>query len=140
MINDDDHRNDHRDRCRSGADPFSREAKRAAWRARRAARHAGRGDWSHFGDPKFWGLDAESVKAWGLGGGAGASMGAGMRGMGMPPSAEAVAELQDKVARMEKTIATLNERIIVLERLAVNDDARLAAEIERLRDADRKQD
>ncbi len=119
---------------------LEREAKRAAWRARRAARHAGRGDWSHFGDPKFWGLDAESMKAWGLGGGMGAGMGAGMHGMGMPPSAESVAELQDKVARMEKTIASLNERIIVLERLALNDEARLAAEIERLRDTDRKQD
>jgi hypothetical protein len=40
---------------------------------------------------------------------------------------------------MEKTIASLNERIIVLERLALNDEARLAAEIERLRDTDRKQ-
>ncbi len=112
-------------------DPFGREAKRAAWRARRAARHAGRGDWSHFGDPKFWGLDAESMKAWGLGGGMGA-------GAGMSPSADSVAELEDKVARMEKTIASLNERIIVLERLALNDEARLAAEIERLRETDRK--
>lgn len=117
-------------------DPFGREAKRAAWRARRAARHAGRGDWSHFGDPKFWGLDAESMKAWGLGGGM-----HGMHGMGAQPAGrETVAELQDKVARMEKTIASLNERIIVLERLALNDDARLAAEIERLRDTDRKKD
>jgi uncharacterized coiled-coil protein SlyX len=127
MMNDNDCRNGRRN------DPFGREAKRAAWRARRAARHAGRGDWSHFGDPKFWGLDAESMKAWGLGGGMGA-------GMGMPPSADSVAELEDKVARMEKTIASLNERIIVLERLALNDDARLAAEIERLRETDRKKD
>lgn len=124
-MNDNDCRNSRRN------DPFGREAKRAAWRARRAARHAGRGDWSHFGDPKFWGLDAESMKAWGLGGGMGA-------GAGMSPSADSVAELEDKVARMEKTIASLNERIIVLERLALNDDARLAAEIERLRETDRK--
>ena len=41
---------------------------------------------------------------------------------------------------MEKTIASLNQRIIVLEKLAVNDDARLAAEIERLRETDRKKD
>ncbi len=122
---------------RTGTDPFGREAKRAAWRARRAARHAGRGDWSHFGDPKFWGLDAESMKAWGLGGRYGAG---GMHGMGAQPGGENVAELQDKVARMEKTIASLNERIIVLERLALNDDARLAAEIERLRETDRKKD
>jgi hypothetical protein len=126
-MNDNDCRNNRRN------DPFGREAKRAAWRARRAARHAGRGDWSHFGDPKFWGLDAESMKAWGLGGGMGA-------GAGMSPSADSVAELEDKVARMEKTIASLNERIIVLERLALNDDARLAAEIERLRETDRKKD
>ena len=124
-MNDNDCRNNRRN------DPFGREAKRAAWRARRAARHAGRGDWSHFGDPKFWGLDAESMKAWGLGGGMGA-------GAGMSPSADSVAELEDKVARMEKTIASLNERIIVLERLALNDEARLAAEIERLRETDRK--
>ena len=126
-MNDNDCRNSRRN------DPFGREAKRAAWRARRAARHAGRGDWSHFGDPKFWGLDAESMKAWGLGGGMGA-------GAGMSPSADSVAELEDKVARMEKTIASLNERIIVLERLALNDEARLAAEIERLRETDRKKD
>jgi uncharacterized coiled-coil protein SlyX len=124
-MNDNDCRNSRRN------DPFGREAKRAAWRPRRAARHAGRGDWSHFGDPKFWGLDAESMKAWGLGGGMGA-------GAGMSPSADSVAELEDKVARMEKTIASLNERIIVLERLALNDEARLAAEIERLRETDRK--
>ncbi|MEQ1781769.1 MAG: hypothetical protein ABMA14_10440 [Hyphomonadaceae bacterium] len=130
MIDDNERHN-----RRTGADPFGREAKRAAWRARRAARHAGRGDWSHFGDPKFWGLDAESMKHWGFGGG----MGNGMHGMGMPPSAASVAELEDKVARMEKTIASLNERIIVLERLALNDEARLAADIERLRDTDRKQ-
>lgn len=113
---------------------MEREAKRAAWRARRAARHAGRGDWSHFSDPKFWGLDQESLKSWGFGG--------AMHGMGtgMGPSGENLAELQAKVARMEKTIATLNERIIVLEKLALNDDARLAAEIERLRDTDTKKD
>ena len=133
-----DDNNPHNSR-RTSADPFGREAKRAAWRARRAARHAGRGDWSHFGDPKFWGLDAESMKAWGLGGGMNSGMGGGMHGMGGQPGAATVDELQDKVARMEKTIASLNERIIVLERLALNDDARLAAEIERLRDSDRKQ-
>ena len=125
---------------RTGADPFGREAKRAAWRARRAARHAGRGDWSHFGDPKFWGLDAESMKHWGFGGGPGNGMHSGMHGAGPHSGSENVAELQDKVARMEKTIASLNERIIVLERLALNDEARLAADIERLRDTDRRQD
>lgn len=117
----------------------AREAKRVAWRMRRAARRARwMQGWEHMGDPKFWGLDAESMKQWGFGGGNG--MGAGMHGMGGQPAGENVAELQDKVARMEKTIASLNERIIVLERLALNDEARLAAEIERLRDTDRKQD
>lgn len=104
----------------------AREAKRAAWRARRAARHARRGDWSHFGDPKFWGLDAESMKQWGMGAGMGS-------GMGMGPSSE-VAALQAKVAEMEKIIASLSQRVIVLEKLVVDDDKRLAAEIEKLRD------
>lgn len=134
MMDDNDFHN--RFEKRREAWRMDREAKRAAWRARRAARHAGRGDWSHFGDPKFWGLDAESMKAWGFGSG----MQDGMTGMGGQPTPENVAELQDKVARMEKTIASLNERIIVLERLALNDDARLAAEIERLRDADTRKD
>jgi len=96
---------------------LEREAKRAAWRARRAARHAGRGDWSHFSDPKFWGLDAESMKQWGMG----------------DPSSE-VAQLQAKVADMEKIIASLRERVIVLEKLVVDDERRLATEIEKLRD------
>ena len=46
---------------------LEREAKRAAWRARRAARHARRGEWGHLSDPKFWGLDPESMKQWGFG-------------------------------------------------------------------------
>ena len=103
-----------------------REAKRAAWRARRAARHARRGDWSHLGDPKFWGLDAESMKGWGMGAPHEASSG--------QPSE--VAELKAKVADMEKIIASLSERVIVLEKLAVDDERRLAAEIEKLRGVD----
>lgn len=111
----------------------SREAKRAAWRARRAARHARRGDWSHFGDPKFWGLDAESMKQWGMGAGMGAGTGPGMgMGMGAGPSSE-VAALEAKVAEMEKLVASLSQRVIVLEKLVVDDDRRLAAEIEKLR-------
>jgi hypothetical protein len=108
---------------------FEREAKRAAWRARFAARRAGRGDWSHFKDPKFWGLDAESMKQWGFTGAAEAS---GMPGM--PPSAEEMAQLKTQVAEMEKTIASMQQRIIVLEKLVVDDDAILAREIEKLRD------
>ena len=98
---------------------LEREAKRAAWRARRAARHAGRGEGGHFSDPKSWGLDPESMKQW---------------GMGAEPTSE-VAELKAKVADME-IIASLSERVIVLEKLAVNDERRLAAEIEKLRDID----
>jgi len=103
-----------------------REAKRAAWRARRAARHARRGDWGHFGDPKFWGLDAESMKGWGMGSSFGEQ----------PQASSDVAELKAKVADMEKIIASLSERVIVLEKLAVDDERRLAAEIEKLRGKD----
>lgn len=100
-----------------------REAKRAAWRARRAARHARTGDWSHFSDPKFWGLDAHSMRGWGMG-----------APHGEPSQSHSeVAELKAKVADMEKLIASLSERMIVLEKLAVDDERRLAAEIEKLR-------
>lgn len=110
---------------------LERESKRAAWRARRAVRHARRGDWGHFSDPKFWGLDAESMKQWGFGAAHGVGMG---QGMGAPPAASAeVAELKAKVADMERLIASLSERVIVLEKLAVDDERRLAAEIEKLR-------
>ena len=93
-----------------------REAQRAAWRARREARRAARcaGAWGYWGNAKDWGFDPES---WGLGGG----------------RSEEIDALKAKVAEMEKTIAQLNERIIVLEKLATNDDAKLAAEIEKLR-------
>lgn len=108
---------------------LEREAKRAAWRARWAARRAGRGDWSHFKDPKFWGLDAESMKQWGF---TSDASGSGMPGM--PPSAAEMAQLKAQVADMEKTIASMQQRIIVLEKLVVDDDAILAREIEKLRD------
>ena len=103
---------------------MSREAKRAAWRARRAARHASRGEWSHFGDPKFWGLDAESMKQWGFGEPHDAAP--------SQPISE-VTELKAKIANMERIISSLSERVIVLETLAVDDERRLAAEIEKLR-------
>jgi hypothetical protein len=93
-----------------------RDARRAAWKARFAARRAtgcGQG-WGHWGSAADWGMDPQS---WGMGGG---------------PS-EDVEALKTKVSDMEKTIAQLNERIIVLEKLVTNDDARLAAEIEKLR-------
>lgn len=113
-----------------------REAKRAAWRARRAARHAGRGDWSHFKDPKFWGLDAESMKQWGFTGDwSGMGTQAGATG---GANAGEVEQLKAQVAEMETTIGSMLERIAVLERLVLDMDqssreARLAAEIEALR-------
>jgi hypothetical protein len=97
-----------------------RDAHRDAWRARREER---RNKWAHLGDPSFWGLDEES-----------------MRAMGMPPNAgqtSEVKELKARVAAMEEIIEKLGERIIVLEKLAiVSNDARLAAEIEKLRGKD----
>jgi len=110
---------------------FERQAKRAAWRARRAARHAGRGDWAHLKDPKFWGLDAESMKAWGMGSGMNSGMGSSM---GAPESSSEVAALKAQVAEMEKTMASMNQRIIVLEKLMTDDEARISREIDRLRD------
>lgn len=107
----------------------AREAKRVAWRVRRAAQRARwMQGWEHMGDPKFWGLDPETMRANGMSGMHGT-------GFGAQPSSE-VAELKAKVADMEKIIASLSQRVIVLEKLAVNDDARLAAEIEKLRDID----
>lgn len=98
-----------------------REARRNAWRARREEQRA---RWAHLGDPAFWGLDAASMRGMGMG---------GMR-MGHGSSSSEVEALKAKVDEMTKTIASLHERIIVLEKLAVgSDDARLAAEIEKLR-------
>lgn len=93
-----------------------REARREAWRARRAERRA---EWrEHWRDLGHW--SAMNAAAWGAGG----------------PSGD-VNELKAKVAEMEKTIAQLRERIIVLEKLAVgSNDARLAAEIDKLRGKD----
>jgi hypothetical protein len=110
---------------------MEREAKRAAWRARHAARRAGQGDWSHFKDPKFWGLDAESMKQWGFNSDWSGGTGAG-------PTGE-VEALKAQVAEMETTIGSMLERISVLERLVLDLDkqsqeSRLAAEIEKLRD------
>jgi hypothetical protein len=99
-----------------------RDARREAWRARREER---RNKWAHLGDPAFWGLDEESLRAMGC----------------MPPGgsqSSEVKELKERVATMEETIEKLNDRIIVLEKLAVaSNDARLAAEIEKLRGRDK---
>lgn len=97
-----------------------RDAHRDAWRARREER---RNKWAHLGDPSFWGLDEESLRAAGMYTGGGQS--------------SEVKELKARVATMEETIEKLSERIIVLEKLAVvSNDARLAAEIEKLRGRD----
>ncbi len=95
-----------------------RDERRAAWREAREERHS---KWAHLGDPAFWGLDEESL-----------------RGMGcMPPGGAQSSEVKDlkaRVASMEETIQKLSERIVVLEKLAVDgDDAKLAREIEKLR-------
>lgn len=103
---------------------MEREMKRAAWRARWAARRANRGDWSHFKDPKFWGLDAESMKQWGFNTGPAASA----------AGDDEVVRLRAQVADMEKTIASMLQRIAVLEKLVVDDEVVLAREIEKLRD------
>jgi hypothetical protein len=101
-----------------------RKARREAWRARREEHRA---RWAHLGDPAFWGLDGASMRGMGV-------SGVGM-GHGAPSEVEA---LKAKVEEMTRTIASLHERIIVLEKLAVgSDDARLAAEIEKLRGEDR---
>lgn len=98
-----------------------RDARRDAWRARREER---RNKWAHLGDPAFWGLDEESLRSMGC----------------VPPNAGQSSEVKDlkaRVATMEETIEKLSERIIVLEKLAVaGNDARLAAEIEKLRGKD----
>lgn len=81
------------------------EAKREEWR-RRHERH--REEWrSAFGGPGAWGFPGESAK---------------------------VAELEKTVADMKGVIAALSERVLVLEKLAVDPDKRLAEEIEKLRD------
>jgi len=92
-----------------------RDARRKAWRARRDARRA----------------------AWGLGGAWGSGWGMSAADWGMGAPSESVDELKARLADMEKTIAQLSERIIVLEKLATDDDSRLAAEIEKLRGEDK---
>lgn len=120
----------HGDNCghQSGREGWraAREAKRAAWRMRRAARRARWSEsWEQMADPKFWGLDAESMRKMGMSGDGFAT------GMGQSGEIEA---LKARIADMEKIIASLSQRVIVLEKLAVDDEPRLAAEIEKLRD------
>ena len=98
-----------------------RDARRKAWRARG---EEPREKWAHLGDPAFWGLDEESLRAMGC------------VPPGVSPGSE-VKELKARVATMETVIDKLSERIVTLEKLAVaSNDARLAAEIEKLRGKD----
>ena len=91
------------------------EARREAWRAKRDARRAA---WGLAGHSHHWGHGwGMSAADWGVSGG----------------QSEDAAALKAKLADMEKTIAQLSERIVVLEKLATDDDSRLAAEIEKLR-------
>lgn len=98
-----------------------RDARRAAWRAHLQ----GNGGWGHWGSWDDWGLGE------GMGG-----------GTAQPQQTNAEIEaLKAQVAGMTSTIETLAGRVKVLERLALermaqDDEARLAAEIEKLRDAD----
>jgi hypothetical protein len=106
-------------------DPWTEARKRrAAWRAKRDERRAAwrahlYGHGAHHG----WGN-------WG-------DMGAGEP---RKDNSAEVAALQKQVADMARTVATLAARVGVLERLAVNDETRLAAEIEKLRDRDGRSD
>ncbi len=49
------------------------------------------------------------------------------------PSQERMQQMQDRIDGMEHLINGLLDRVAVLERMAVTDEARLAAEIEKLR-------
>ena len=114
------------DRVQQAPRGMARPARRPPRGLAREARRAPR-TWAHLGDPAFWGLDESSLRGMGMG---------RMNGGAGPGQSEAAA-LKAKVASMEETIAKLSERIIVLEKLAVgSDDARLAAEIEKLRGKD----
>jgi hypothetical protein len=112
-----------------------RDARRDAWRARREER---RNRWAHFGDPAFWGLDEASLRGMGMGGGSCSSGTASRHSQSQHSEFQQSSEVEDikaTVAAMQRTIATLSERVVVLERLAIDDEARLAAEIEKLRGA-----
>ena len=49
------------------------------------------------------------------------------------PEASREAELEAELAEMRKTVAALSDRVKVLERLAVDEETRLARDIDRLR-------
>lgn len=88
-----------------------REAWREAWRARREERRAQwRAAWGNWGHQANWGCNAAA------------------------PKQEADAELKATVEQMRRTIDALTQRVQVLEKLAVDPEARLAAEIDKLRD------
>lgn len=82
-------------------------ARREEWRAQRAQRRA---QW--YG---AWGHQAWGQQPWSQAG-------------------QADAELKATVEQMKRTIEALTERVKVLEKLAVDPEKNLAAEIEKLRD------
>lgn len=101
---------------------------RSSARSGRPSDRGRRGEWDHLLDPRFWGLDADSFRRWGMGvgeetGAAGAAAGQG-----------GFAALHDRLAAIEASLIAMNQRIAVLERLSVDDEAALAAEIEKLRE------
>lgn len=107
-----------------------RDERRDSWRAGREER---RNRWAHFGDPAFWGLDEESMRQMGMGGACGSRTGQSSNAHSSAAQSSEVADLKATVDAMQRTIDMLGERVKVLERLAVDDDAKLAAEIEKLR-------
>jgi len=110
-------------------DPDDRDAgPRSSARSSGGSAGETRSEWDHLLDPRFWGLDADSFRRWGMGvgeetGAAGAAVGQG-----------GLAALHDRLAAIEASLIAMNQRIAVLERLSVDDEAALAAEIEKLRE------
>lgn len=92
----------------------------------RSTRH---GDWDHLMDPRFWGLDADSLRRWGLGA-------PDIPGQGGAADADAagLAELEKRLAAIEVGLIAMNQRLSALERPSADDEAAPAAEIDRLRE------
>jgi hypothetical protein len=106
----DDHRDARREERR-----MRREEWREQWRARkdewRERRREHRDRWrAMWGHPAAWGVNATGARP-----------------------GETREELRKTVEEMKQIVATLSQRVQVLEKLAVNPEARLADEIEKLR-------
>lgn len=103
-------------------DPDDRDAgPRSSARSSGGSAGETRSEWDHLLDPRFWGLDADSLRRWGM-------------GVGEDTGAAGAAALHDRLAAIEASLIAMNQRIAVLERLATDDEAALAAEIEKLRE------